>query len=353
MTPCELALTAARLRSEVKATAEPSLSDRLKAAFAARQAEQREIRDTLAGLSEMIASVANDDKSDLSARDLEALASIDAELDSIIPDVAEEAPAPAAPVAKLVKSGTRKRRRRAESHDREDLCAIRIFEASTPAPAASSTPSSSSSLTLTAKGESDDQTTAKEGKRRTVKHWDKTTDVTKLPYYNRALDSFGAPFAFSLNLSPDVIEAANSNTRGFLDLVRRHVVRELKEMGREVPTWLMIETTDDGRPHLHGGLSLSSELTAAEIEAATRGLNRAGGLWRGRGAEYQTDIRREYEPDGWANYCLKRLGRTKKHLRAAAGLDPKAKVAIVSVTWELRTEAERLYNDIRDAMRAA
>jgi hypothetical protein len=337
-TTAEIVDIARRLRAKGEdapkpspASAAPSLYDRLKTAIAERQAEARQNRNSFADIT---AGAANDDVY-LSPAELEDLRALD-EL------TADE---PAAPVVDLVKSSPRRKRRRSGLRDLQDRYRLRDFERL--APAATTAPASAASVENPPSPSSPLSPSF-------IAAWRDTTEVTKVTFYSRALDSFGAPFAFTLNLSPDVIEAANDNKRGFLDLVRRRVARELKkELGREVPAWLMIETTEDGRPHLHGGLALSPELTAAEIEAATRAMNRAGGLWRGKGKEYQTDIRETYDPDGWARYSLKRIGRTKRHLREAAGLAPKAKVAILSVTRELRNEAERRHKEIRAAIRAA
>jgi hypothetical protein len=110
---------------------------------------------------------------------------------------------------------------------------------------------------------------------------------------NRALEILGHAYAFSLNLSPNVINAANDNDRGHLDLVRRPVLRELKKaLGRDVHARLILETTHDGRLHLHGGLALNDN----EIPTTERALNHAGGLWRGKGAEQSALARCDCDP---------------------------------------------------------
>lgn len=315
-------------RQENSCSLSQSILHNFKATMKARRNEARELNNTFADLT---AGAANDD-AHLTPAELDDLRTIEAL-------TADEAPA--TPVRNLVNPASRRKRRRSAYRDLQDRYTLRNFERATgtPAPGAQAEaveksptplpPSSPASIAL----------------------WRDTTEVTKVTFYNRALIIFGKPFAFTLNLHPDLIAAANDNERGFLDYVRRRVARELKkEFGRDMPHWLMIETTDDGRPHIHGGLVLSPELAAAEALAATRALESAGGSYTTQGS-YPADVRAEYDPDGWARYSLKRIGRTKRHLRDAAGLAPKTKVAILSVTRELRCEAEHLHKQIRATMK--
>lgn len=179
---------------------------------------------------------------------------------------------------------------------------------------------------------------------RAIAGWADAGELPRVIAINRALPDFGVPFAFSLNFDPKIIAAANENTRGQLDLYRRRVARVLKrEIGRSVTLWIGIETDDDGRQHVHGGLAMNDDEDPTIFEKA---LAKSGGNWTRSGSRC-ADVRRQRDPDGWACYSLKRVGRTRRHLREAAGLDPKAHVQLYSVTDDLRDAGERIHAEIR------
>ncbi len=177
--------------------------------------------------------------------------------------------------------------------------------------------------------------------------WKDAGELPRLIAVNRAVGELGQPFAFSLNLSPDLIQAANDNTRGALDYLRRRVALALKRaFGKTPPMWLCVETDDDGRPHLHGGLALNDNHHPACVEAV---LAKAGGTWIRKGSA-PADVRVQWEPDGWATYPLKRMARTRRHLREAAGLVPDARVALVSWSADLLEVGRRLHEEARHAV---
>lgn len=192
--------------------------------------------------------------------------------------------------------------------------------------------------------------TTRKSPERGLASWADAGELPRIIAINRALADLGTPFAFSLNLHPDVIRAANDNVRGFVDFIRRRVSLSLKrELGRTVPFWFVVETTSDGRPHLHGGLAMNDNEDTAVIE---RALAKAGDNWTTAGSR-PADVRRQWAPDGWAVYPLKRMGRSRRHLREAAGLDPKARVPLYAVTSDLRAAGEKIHADIRRALAPA
>lgn len=180
--------------------------------------------------------------------------------------------------------------------------------------------------------------------------WDDAGELPRIIAVNRAVTEMGIPFAWSLNLGPAQIQAANDNARGFLDHLRRKVARYLKnELRRSASFWFVLETDANGRPHLHGGLVLNDNDDPAAVE---RALAKAGGAASSQGSK-PADIRPQHDPDGWAAYSTKRIGRTKRHLRDLGGLDLEDHVTIWTCTDDLRTEGKRLHEEARQAIQEA
>jgi hypothetical protein len=263
----------------------------------------------------------------------------------------DDEPAPTL-VRGLVTSPSRRRQRVSDLRQSEDARSMRargqplpgevVEDLSHPTPTQAEKP----------KGETHAQRKPKGGRPKTsrarsIASWEDAGEKPRIIAINRALAEFGTPFAFSLNLDPDLIRAANDNARGFLDHVRRKVVRTLKRaLGRVFPIWLVVETDNDGRPHLHGGIALNDNDRPDEVEKT---LAKSGGDWTRPGSA-PADVRRQWCPDGWACYPLKRLERTRRHLREAAGLDPDARVTLYSVTDDLREAGQRIHDDERRAI---
>ena len=184
------------------------------------------------------------------------------------------------------------------------------------------------------------------GKRRArgLASWDDAGELPQLIAVNDGLADFGTPWAWSLNIHPDLIRAGNDNARGILDFLRRRVVLNLKRsLGRAVPMWLAIETDDEGRPHLHGGLALNDNDNRDDVRAC---LERAGGAWSRQGSA-PVDIRLQWRPIGWAAYPLKRVARTRRDLRKSVGLDADAPVTVWSCSNDLRAAGKAIHAGLR------
>ncbi|WP_410824348.1 hypothetical protein [Methylobacterium oryzisoli] len=193
-------------------------------------------------------------------------------------------------------------------------------------------------------------TKTKAKRKRAPASWRNAGDLTRAVYINDALSEFGTPFAFTVNLGPDVIKAANENRRGFVDLIRRRVERHLeKELGPSCAWWFRIETTKDGRPHMHGAVAANGN----ELPAVRRALSKTGGTWCGAGKCYQTDVRVQDRPEGWARYTVKAAGQTRRHLREAAGLPATHNVPLSASSSNLKPVAKRLHEEERRAIVAA
>ncbi|MER2249497.1 hypothetical protein ABS772_06160 [Methylorubrum podarium] len=225
----------------------------------------------------------------------------------------------------------------------------------TPIPANSNTPNTPSTTkgkSAQTKGRAKEKTRTKKSRARFHATWEESGELTKLDYINAAGALRGQPFAWTLNLSPDVEQAANDNERGPLDYVsrrvRRHLDREPMLQGAALPLWIVIETTDSGRLHLHGAIFLDNSEFAPAIR---RALSRAGGAWDAKaGEEYQTDLAPQRHPDIWAAYPLKRQGRTRRHVRDARALKHDAPVPIATWSRELVADAKRLLEEERRAI---
>lgn len=251
------------------------------------------------------------------------------------------------PVRRLVTKAPGRQHRKSGVRQSADASKMR---AHTKAEKAEAVKEHTPSITPTSSSTTKSTSTTKPTHRpRDLAPWKEAGELPRLIACNRALAEMGQPFAFSVNFDPRLIRAANENARGFLDFVRRRVTLALKRgLGRTVATWFALETDDDGRPHIHGGLALNDNEDPALVEEA---LAKAGGNWTRMGSRC-ADVRRQWEPDGWAVYPLKRIARTRRHLREAACLAPKARVAVYSVTAELRAAGERLHGEVRRALQA-
>ena len=286
-------------------------------------------------------------------------------LDDVVPDD-EPSPAPAndnpaapALTRRLVTKSpapARTRKRRTGLRQREDARDMRSHGRASedeavehPAPPSPTPTSPSPSHTQTKKTKPKARTTiTTPGRRaRMIAPWKDAGELPRLIAVNRGLAELGVPFAFSLNIDPALILAANDNARGALDYLRRRVALALKRaFGKTPPMWLCVETDDDGRPHLHGGLALNDNHDPAHVEAV---LAKAGGAWTRKGSA-PADVRVQWEPDGWAVYPLKRMARTRRHLREAASLGPDARVPLVSWSGDLLEVGRRVHEEARRAI---
>ena len=179
---------------------------------------------------------------------------------------------------------------------------------------------------------------------RMIAAWADAGEIPRIIATNRALDRFGVPMAFSVNFDPRLIQAGNDNTRGLLDYMRRRIALGLKRtFGGTPPMWVAIETDDEGRPHLHGGIALMDQHAPAMVLGA---LAKAGGNWMRQGSA-PADLRPQHDPDGWAVYPFKRKERTRRDLRQAAGLRPDARVGLYAASAELLAERRRIHEETR------
>jgi hypothetical protein len=272
------------------------------------------------------------------------------------PTPAASAPRSAAPVVVpevVTKAPARTRRKRVRSglRQREDARTMRAAARGRAEEVVEHPPSSSSTPTSPTKNanDNDDPKTTKTstGRRRMIAPWGDAGELPRMIATNRALDRFGVPMAFSVNFDPKLIQAGNDNARGLLDYMRRRIALGLKRtFGETPPLWVAIETDDDGRPHLHGGIALTDQHAPAVVLGA---LAKAGGNWTRQGSA-PADLRPQHDPDGWAAYPFKRAARTHRDLRQSAGLLPDARVGLYAASAELIAEGKRIHEETRQVI---
>ncbi len=140
--------------------------------------------------------------------------------------------------------------------------------------------------------------------------WEHTTDLGKLTSAYRVLEASGAGVAFTLDLSPDEIAAAQRHPKGFTDYFKRRISRSLKRALGYVPHYgFGVDVARDDRLHVHGGIAANDN----QLEVIGAALCHAVGKWaNARHGERQCELERLYTPDIWAAYCLRNRGRVKR-----------------------------------------
>ncbi len=148
-----------------------------------------------------------------------------------------------------------------------------------------------------------------------VPQWTHTGDQLKGMAWAIAMHERGGR-TLNLNLGPEVIEAGRRDPQGFAIYMRRRISRHLKKsalrLGLPTPEFFfMIEDSDFGEAHLHGGILLPDDRTA--YKAFRAALRAAGGDWRSGGSARQLDTRELDTPVRWIAYISKwRLGTAFK-----------------------------------------
>ncbi len=171
--------------------------------------------------------------------------------------------------------------------------------------------------------------------------WEDLSEHRKITLAIEEASAFGVPRAFTLNLSPDVIEAAlNDNQRTFSGHVLKRLQEELgKRVGRR-PVIVATDRTRSGRYHVHGVVVGNSvEELEGPIAAAAQA---AAGEWgKKHGRRYQVDQRSIWDGAGWARYLLKLRDRRWIKAGGATGR-----------TWSITRELTRAAREAHKARRS-
>lgn len=148
-----------------------------------------------------------------------------------------------------------------------------------------------------------------------VPHWTHTGDHLKGMAWAIAMHEREGR-TLNLNLGPEVIQAARGDRLGFAVHMRRRMTRHLKpvaaRLNRPVPDFFfMVEDSDFGDAHLHGGILLPEDKQARDAFRAA--LITAGGDWRGGRNARQLNTQELDTPVRWIAYISKwRLGTAIK-----------------------------------------
>lgn len=221
-----------------------------------------------------------------------------------------------------------KRRRRTIAKDRKAIAITRVSTPLTPTASDGALVSNPTSPITHPTPANDDSKVLK--KLRRFHSWDHTTDLAKVVFANRAAYQEGRTYAFSLDLSPKEIAAANDNAKGFADHFKRRISRNLKRMAIDAPFWFGVDVTRAGRLHLHGGIAANDN----QLDVVERAMCAAGGDWASKyHADKQCDLQPMYTPDIWANYCLRAQAKVKRIITGKA----------ISITTPLRRRAKALW----------
>jgi hypothetical protein len=172
--------------------------------------------------------------------------------------------------------------------------------------------------------------------------WCHSSDRVKLTFANHALVTLGGSrsdvAAFSLNLTPERIEAAQRHPKGFVVSLKRDLDRVFNRMIGEVPGyWFGAGATSDDRLHLHGAIHISKSSHPTVRDA----LLAIGGDWpENKNSEYQLDLRPMTDADGWVRYVLKQGPSARRLINTGKSL---------TIPKELRRLARKLYVETRAA----
>ena len=148
-----------------------------------------------------------------------------------------------------------------------------------------------------------------------VPHWTHTGDHLKSLAWALAMHERSGR-TLTLHLGPEVVSAGLRDRLGLAVYMRRRITRHLKvaanRLGLPVPEFFfMVEASDLGPVHLHGGILLPEDKRA--IAAFRAALRAAGGNWRGGRSARQLDTRELETPVRWIAYINKwRLGTAVK-----------------------------------------
>lgn len=166
--------------------------------------------------------------------------------------------------------------------------------------------------------------------------WALTGDVVKAVAATAALQIAEKPaYAFTFNLTPEAEAKALTQSKRFVDSLKRSFDKQLDRAGVRLPYWFAIDITRKGRLHIHGAFG-----------AATENENLKAIMWKAWGKQklypqFQIDIR-PLRDDGWATYVF----RMPNHRRVAKRIGQ-----TLTMTRPLQQDAKWTYAEVRRIMR--
>lgn len=186
----------------------------------------------------------------------------------------------------------------------------------------------------------------------TPRTWAKTTEQVQAVFWHRVIRDRGG-VAFVVNFTPDVLDRANKASIGAPQFMRRRITKALKDaLGRDVDLWCALDTTKDGRLHLHGGVAINdNEIAVAELalrkasglgalrRVAPRQVWFGGVFWELKAGE-RFPAREDRLQDDWAGYSVKNVAELEKQTGHSC----------VYTSQSIKNEAETNYRDLRKSM---
>jgi hypothetical protein len=172
--------------------------------------------------------------------------------------------------------------------------------------------------------------------------WELTKDRVKLAVSTWALELSGKrPVSWTLNLTPERIDEAQRDPRGFTESLKRDLDRAFpRELGFVPLYWFSVDVAANERLHLHGALAADHQ----ELEAIERALRHVGGHGpKPDKDDKMVDLNPERCDEGWAIYSIRNAAKVRRLIKGRT----------LSITGPLRSEGKWFYDEVRRIMRAA
>lgn len=172
---------------------------------------------------------------------------------------------------------------------------------------------------------------ADENDKRRPPAWTRTTEIIKGRYIFENIGTRGAGLAWTLNLGPEVIQAANDDPAGWRAWMHDRLAKAIEKFLEPRDFAWEPEFTPGGRLHIHGAID-AADGEREQVEAA---LRHAGGMWgHTHGKEHQAHAQIMWGPAGWASYSLKAAAVARRFFGCKS---------IISATQDARRRARAAY----------
>jgi hypothetical protein len=178
-----------------------------------------------------------------------------------------------------------------------------------------------------------------------VPEWRHTGPRLKTLAWIMSMSEFGdRARTLNLNLGIDVINMAKAAQQGrrigFARYIRDRITKKLKAAlapygVTTVTFFFWVEARQEAEAHLHGVIVMPDHPEAAKVERTIRdALKDAGGDWNPSAPENQLELKKMYDPLGWAGYISKWRLLSQLHLQDGN---------TVAATRDIRSKARDWY----------
>jgi hypothetical protein len=171
--------------------------------------------------------------------------------------------------------------------------------------------------------------------------WGNSQDRVKLAASTWALEASGKPpVSWTLNLTPERIDEAQRDPRGFTKSLQRDLNRALeRELGVVPLYWFSVDATrkPDQRLHLHGAVAADAQ----DLPGIERALRHVGGHGpKPAKPDFMVDFNAQRCDEGWSNYSMRNAGQVRKLIKGRT----------ISITGALRSKGRWFYEEVRRIM---